>query len=156
MTVLHLLVLAVGKIKEPYLRDGVAEYAKRLRPFARLEIAEVEDEPCDGDEAGAAAREGGKLLKRILPNDYVAALDRAGEAVSSEDLAQAVQDWEMSGRRVVFVIGGSAGLGEEVLKRADRKISFSKLTFPHQLFRLILMEQVYRAFKIARGEKYHK
>lgn len=129
---------------------------KRLRPYARVEIAEVDDEPCDGDEANAMAVEGERILKRINPGDTVIALDRAGEAIASPDLAQAVRDWEMGGRRVVFVIGGSAGLSEGVLRRADRKVSFSKLTFPHQLFRLMLVEQVYRAFKIARGEKYHK
>jgi 23S rRNA (pseudouridine1915-N3)-methyltransferase len=102
------------------------------------------------------AKEGERILKRIGAGDMVIALDRQGEMLTSPDLANAVKEWEMAGRKVVFVIGGSAGLSGDVLKRADRKVSFSKLTFPHQLFRLMLVEQIYRAFKIARGEPYHK
>jgi 23S rRNA (pseudouridine1915-N3)-methyltransferase len=153
---LHIDLVAVGRVKERFLQDGIAEYTKRLRPYARIEVIEVDDEPCDGDEHNAKAKEGEKILKRVTAGDLVIALDRMGEMLSSPDLANAVRDWEMAGHKVVFVIGGSTGLSEEVLKRADRKLSFSKLTFPHQLFRLMLVEQIYRAFKIARGEKYHK
>jgi 23S rRNA (pseudouridine1915-N3)-methyltransferase len=153
---LHIDLVTVGRIKERFLQDGIAEYMKRLRPYARVEIIEVDDEPCDGDEQNAKAKEGDRILKRIAAGDWVIALDRQGEMLTSLEMATAVKEWEMSGRKVVFVIGGSAGLSEEVLRRADRKVSFSKLTFPHQLFRLMLVEQIYRAFKIARGEKYHK
>lgn len=152
---MQIRILAVGKVKENYLQRGIDEYLKRLRPYTRIEVEEVPDEPLASDLKRAPEREGERLLKRIKSEEYLIVLDRQGRMLPSEELAQMVLDWEMTGKKVVFVIGGAAGLAPEVLQRADLKLSFSKLTFPHQLFRLILVEQVYRAFKIARGEKYH-
>lgn len=151
---LSVRVIAVGKVREAYLRDGLAEYLKRLRPYAKAEIIEIPDEP-DGDPK-VMVREGEKILSRLASDEYLIALDRQGKLLSSQEFATAVLDWEMTGKKLVFIIGGSCGLADEVLKRANEKWSFSKLTFPHQLFRVMLVEQLYRAFKIARGEKYHK
>lgn len=151
---LSVRVIAVGKVREAYLRDGLAEYLKRLRPYAKAEIIEIPDEP--DEDPKAMLREGEKILSRLASDEYLIALDRQGMHLSSQEFATAVLDWEMTGKKPVFVIGGSCGLADEVLKRADENWSFSKLTFPHQLFRVMLVEQLYRAFKIARGEKYHK
>ena len=151
---LNVRLIAVGKLRESYLQEGLTEYLKRLRPYAKTEIIEIPDEP---DAAlRAKEREGEKILSRVGPEDYLIALDRQGKQLSSPEFAAAIQEWELTGKKPVFVIGGSCGLAEAVLKRANERWSFSKLTFPHQLFRLMLVEQIYRAFKIARGEKYHK
>jgi 23S rRNA (pseudouridine1915-N3)-methyltransferase len=152
---MQIRILAVGKVKEDYLQKGIAEYLKRLRPYARIEVEEVTDEPLDAGLKRAPEREGERLLKRIKDDEYLVVLDRQGRMFPSEELAQMTLDWEMTGKKVVFIIGGAAGLSSGVVQRADLKLSFSKLTFPHQLFRLILVEQIYRAFKIARGEPYH-
>lgn len=152
---LHLTILAVGKVKEEYLRQGIAEYQKRLRAYIKAEIKEVADEPL-GKELGRAKEiEGEAILKAVKDQSYLVAMDMTGRKVSSEDLAAWFGVREMEGKEVCLVIGGASGLSEKVLARAEEKLSFSLLTFPHQLFRLILMEQVYRAFKILRGEPYH-
>ena len=151
---MQIRIIAVGKVREGYIREGIAEYLKRMQPYAKMEIVEIDDAP-DGDPK-AIVKEGERILGRIDNEDTVVCLDRQGKELTSEDLAEQVKAWEMQGRRICFVIGGSNGLSPEVLKRAQLALSFSKLTFPHQLFRLMLVEQVYRAFKIARGEKYHK
>ncbi len=152
---LHLKIAAVGKIKERYLREGIAEYQKRLRPYVRLVIEEVPDEPLGKEPHKAAEVEGNRLLEKIGPAAYVAALDRQGREFSSEELASWFAAREMEGREVVLTVGGASGLSPSVLARAEEKISFSRLTFPHQLFRLLLLEQIYRAYKILRGEPYH-
>jgi 23S rRNA (pseudouridine1915-N3)-methyltransferase len=153
---LHMKIVAVGKIKERYLQEGIAEYRKRLRPYARLTIEEIPDEPLR-DDGGRRAREieGERVLARAGGSAYLVALDRGGKVYSSEKFAAWLGEREMAGKEVVFIIGGATGLAEQVLAKADACLSFSRLTFPHQLFRLLLLEQIYRGFKILRGEPYH-
>jgi 23S rRNA (pseudouridine1915-N3)-methyltransferase len=154
-------IIAVGKLKEQYWVAAQAEYLKRLRPYMKLELKEVADLPCP-DGAGAAqeeqVRQGEAALieNLILPKSFLAVLDIQGKVMSSPELAQFLTEQEMSGRELTFVIGGSLGLAEELRKKADFGWSFSQLTFPHQLFRIMLLEQLYRAGKIRRGEPYHK
>jgi 23S rRNA (pseudouridine1915-N3)-methyltransferase len=160
--VLQIKILAVGKIKENYLKEGLKEYAKRLGGYIRLEIIEVEDEPCSerasaADEARVKQKEAEKVLKLISPQDYVVLLDLLGKELSSPELSALLDEKGLAGQsRITFVIGGSLGAADEIQKRADYRWSFSKLTFPHQMIRLILLEQIYRACKISKGETYHK
>jgi 23S rRNA (pseudouridine1915-N3)-methyltransferase len=155
-------VLAVGKLKEQYLVEGIEEYSKRLGRYERLEIVELRaesfSEPLSAKEVEEILRrEGERILKEIKPRSFLVALDRGGRALSSEELAEEIQRAALAGSsQLVFVIGGSLGLDERVLKRADLVLSFSKFTFPHQLMRLILLEQIYRAFTILNNERYHK
>ncbi|NPV54126.1 MAG: 23S rRNA (pseudouridine(1915)-N(3))-methyltransferase RlmH [Firmicutes bacterium] len=155
-------VIAVGKLKERYLSEGVEEYLKRLRPYARVEIVEVAEEPLGksaspADETLARQREAGRIFDHIRPHSYCIALDREGVALSSEELSAALEKAMLSGMSdIAFVIGGSTGLATEVINKADMRLSFSRMTFPHGLMRVILLEQIYRAFKILRGETYHK
>ena len=155
-------VISVGKIKEKYLRDAVAEYVKRLSRYCRLEMIEVADEKTP-DQAGEAAeeairaKEGERLLKYIREDMYVITLEISGKMLTSEEFAEKIETLGIQGKSsIAFVIGGSIGLGKEVLKRSDLALSFSKMTFPHQLMRVILLEQVYRAYRIINGEPYHK
>jgi 23S rRNA (pseudouridine1915-N3)-methyltransferase len=154
-------IIAVGKLKEKYWRDAAAEYLKRLQPYARITITELPDEqvPAQASSAEIAAikeKEAQKIISAINDNHYVIALDPAGERISSEGLAAAFDSLAVRGHsRITFIIGGAAGLAPSVIERADRKLSFSDLTFTHQMIRIILLEQIYRAFKISRGEKYH-
>ena len=155
-------VISVGKIKEKYLRDAVAEYVKRLSRYCRLEMIEVADEKTP-DQAGEAAeeairaKEGERLLKYIREDMYVITLEISGKMLTSEEFAEKIETLGIQGNSsIAFVIGGSIGLGKEVLKRSDLALSFSKMTFPHQLMRVILLEQVYRAYRIINGEPYHK
>ncbi|MDR1531823.1 MAG: 23S rRNA (pseudouridine(1915)-N(3))-methyltransferase RlmH [Clostridiales bacterium] len=155
---MRILVLAVGKLKERCWKEACGEYVKRLSGFAALETAEVADEwNADKDVALALTRESERIMQRLRPRDYVAALCVDGAAMSSEGFAAFVEESVLQAReRLVFIIGGSHGLGGAVIKRADARLSFSPLTFPHQLTRVILLEQLYRAFKIIRKEPYHK
>lgn len=159
---MNIQIVAVGKLKEKYLVAGIAEYLKRLGPYAKVQIMEVPDEKAPdsmsaAEEEQVRAREGEKILSHIKEDTYVIALAIGGAMWSSEELAGQLGSLGTYGRsNVAFVIGGSNGLSEAVLKRADQKLSFGKVTYPHQLMRLILVEQVYRAFKINRGEPYHK
>ncbi|CCO08361.1 23S rRNA (pseudouridine(1915)-N(3))-methyltransferase RlmH [Desulforamulus hydrothermalis] len=155
-------ILAVGKLKEKYLEAGIQEYLKRLTPYARLDIVEVPDESC-ADHAAAAEedrvrrKEAGRLLKRMRPGTFLIVLDPRGRLYTSEEMAQQLQALALKGRSdVTFIIGGSLGLAPEILQRADITLSFSKLIFPHQLMRLMLLEQIYRWFKIIKNEPYHK
>lgn len=159
---MKITVLAVGKIKERFYTDAVSEYAKRLSRYCRLEIVEVADEKTP-DGAGEAMerkikeKEGERLLSHIKDNMYVIALAIEGKARSSEELSGRLDNLGLQGNSdIAFVIGGSLGLSEAVLKRADEALSFSRMTFPHQLMRVILLEQIYRSFKIQHGEPYHK
>ena len=155
-------ILCVGKMKEKFYAAACAEYQKRLTGKAKVEIVEVPDEkapetlsPAQEDQVRAA--EGRRLLAKIAPEDYVIALAIDGKSFSSEAFAQKLSDLMSGGKsRIDFVIGGSIGLSPEVLRRADLKLSFSSFTFCHQLMRVILLEQVYRALKILAGEPYHK
>lgn len=155
-------IVCVGKIKEKYLKLGIDEFKKRLSKYCKLEIIELEDETApenlsDKEMLIIKEKEGKKILSKIKDNSYVIALAIDGKNLSSEELAQTINKLGVRGvSNITFVIGGSLGLSDEVLSRADYKLSFSKMTFPHQLMRLILLEQVYRAYRINNGEPYHK
>lgn len=159
---MNIQIVAVGKLKEAYLVQGIAEYVKRLGPYAKMHLVEVPDEKAPesmsaAEEAQVKQREGERLLAQLRSDAFVVALAIDGRTLSSEELSRQLQDLATYGRsHVAFVIGGSLGLAPEVLARADLKLSFGRMTLPHQLMRLVLVEQVYRAFKIARGEPYHK
>jgi len=155
-------VIAVGKIKENFLREGIAEYEKRLKPLIRLNILELADEkrpthPSPAQEDAAKGVEGRRIIAAIPPGSFAAALDVGGEHWSSEDLARALDKWEMAGQNyITLIIGGDLGLSDEVLSSCPLRLSLSPMTFTHQMARMILLEQVYRAVKINRGEPYHK
>lgn len=154
-------VLCVGRLKEKWQKDGCAEYLKRLSRYGRVEVIEVDDQPEPAHPSEILNKkvmdaEGQALLKRIRPNDFVIALCIRAQAPDSEGLSRLIEGWSMQGRRLVFVIGGSLGLSEAVIARADQKLSFSNLTFPHPLMRVVLLEQLYRAERIRTGERYHK
>ena len=155
-------IVCVGKIKEKYLKDGIAEYSKRLSRYCKLDIIEVPDEKTpDGAsmivEEQIKNIEGDKIMKHIREDDYVIALAIDGKMLDSVELSNKMEHLAVSGvSHLVFVIGGSLGLADEVLKRADYTLSFSKMTFPHQLMRMILLEQIYRGYRIMKHEPYHK
>lgn len=159
---MKITILCVGKVKEKFYRDAIGEYQKRLSRYCKLEIVEVADEKTpDGAseivENQIKEKEGNRILSKIREEDYVIALAIDGEMQDSVELSKNIQQLGVRGKSsIVFVIGGSLGLSEEVLKRADEKLSFSKMTFPHQLMRVILLEQVYRSYRIMNGEPYHK
>ena len=153
---MKITILTVGKIKEKYLRDAIAEYSKRLSRYAKLEIIEVADEKTPDNasetvETNIKNKEAERLLKYIRDDAYLITLEIKGKQLTSEELAQKIDT-----SHIIFVIGGSLGLGEEVLKRSNYALSFSKMTFPHQLMRVILLEQIYRSYRINCGEPYHK
>lgn len=159
---MKITIVAVGKIKEKYWKDAISEYSKRLGAYCDLKIIEVADEKTP-DQASQAveevirAKEGERILKHLKEDMYVITLEISGQMLASESLAKKIEDLGIQGKSsIAFVIGGSIGLGKEVLLRSDYALSFSKMTFPHQLMRVILLEQVYRGFKIQRGEPYHK
>lgn len=159
---MKITIVAVGKIKEKYWKDAISEYSKRLGAYCDLKIIEVADEKTP-DQASQAAeevirdKEGERILKHLKDDMYVITLEISGQMLTSESLAKKIEDLGIQGKSsIAFVIGGSIGLGKEVLRRSDYALSFSKMTFPHQLMRVILLEQVYRGFKIQRGEPYHK
>lgn len=154
-------LICVGRLKERYWRDAACEYEKRLTRFGRFEEIEIPDlpEPANSSEAVEAqirAKEGRAILQKIRDDDIVVALCIDGKQLDSVGLSGMLQKLTDTGRRVVFVIGGSLGLSPEVVARAQHRLSFSPMTFPHQLARVMLLEQVYRALKISAGEKYHK
>lgn len=159
---MHITLITVGKIKEKYLRDGISEYLKRLQAYAKVDIIELADEkePYNAslaEELQIKAKEGERIKAKIKPDDYVIALAIDGISVDSPGLARKIESLANQGKsNVVFIIGGSLGLDDSILQRADYKLSFSALTFPHQLMRLILLEQIYRSFRIIKGEPYHK
>ena len=155
-------LICVGKLKEKYLKDAISEYSKRLSRFCNLEIKEVSDEKTKenmstAEETLIKDKEGERITSLIKPDDYVVTLEIEGEMLSSPGLSEKMSGLFISGvSKMTFVIGGSVGLSDDVIKRADYHLSFSKMTFPHQLMRVILLEQIYRSFKIAAGEPYHK
>lgn len=155
-------LICVGKLKEKYLSDGMNEYLKRLSAYAQVEVVEVADEKIP-DNASLAqemlvkAKEGRRILDKVKQEDYVILLDVKGQEIDSEQFADRIEDCMINGKSTIdFIIGGSLGHGDEVLSRANLRVSFSQMTFPHQLMRLILVEQIYRAFKIIKHETYHK
>ncbi|MDF9410397.1 23S rRNA (pseudouridine(1915)-N(3))-methyltransferase RlmH [Brevibacillus laterosporus] len=159
---MQITIITVGKLKEKYLKEGIAEYVKRLSAYCKLNVVEVNDEKAPEELSATEMeqvkrKEGERILAHIKQDHYVIALAIEGQMWSSEKLSSEMDKLALHGRsQVEFVIGGSLGLADEVLKRADAKLSFSKMTFPHQLMRLVLVEQIYRAFRISRGEPYHK
>jgi len=155
-------VIAVGKLKEKYLKEGINEYSKRLSRFCELEMIEVNDEqaPDNGSslqEEQVKKKEAERVIKRIKPGSVLIILDVRGEKLNSSDFADRLNSFFISGKsHITFVIGGSLGIDKELLSMADLRLSLSDMTFPHQLTRLILLEQVFRAFKIMNNETYHK
>ena len=155
-------IVCVGRIKEKFFTDAIAEYTKRMGKFSEVEIVEVSDEKTDEkasetDRQIVLSKEGERLLKHIGDRDHVFILDIKGKKLSSEAFAQKIKDVLLSGSNTItFVIGGSLGLSDAVKARGDYSLSFSDMTFPHQLMRVILLEQIYRTFKINAGEPYHK
>lgn len=155
-------ILCVGKLKEKYFKQGIEEYIKRLGPYANVSVIEVADEKAPESLSQAEIEqvktaEGERLLKKLPDNAYAAALAIQGRQMASEAFAEKIRELATYGHsHIAFIIGGSNGLSSAVLHRADFQLSFSKFTFPHQLMRLILTEQIYRAFKIIKGEPYHK
>lgn len=159
---MNINVVCIGKLKEKYWSEAVAEYAKRLRAYCSLEITELKEARLP-DRSGAAEEEavktaeGRDILSHLRKEQYVITLEVQGNSLSSEGLAEKLEKLGLEGKSdVAFVIGGSLGLSAEVSARADYKLSFSAMTFPHQMMRVFLLEQIYRSFKINRGETYHK
>jgi 23S rRNA (pseudouridine1915-N3)-methyltransferase len=149
-------IAAVGRLKEPHWRAACDEYLKRLRPYATVEIAEAADRDISADPTRAMATEGADLLRSIPEGSWVIALDLRGKESTSEQFSAHIADLMVRGRSdVTFVIGGSAGLSPDVLARADETMALSRMTLPHQLARVVLVEQIYRAFRIMRNEPYH-
>lgn len=149
-------IAAVGRLKEPHWRAAADEYLKRLRPYATVEVVEVADRDISGDAARATAAEGADLLRAVPDGSLAVALDVSGAERSSEELSAWLARAMVDGASdVTFLVGGSAGLSPAVLARADERLSLSRMTFPHQLARVVLLEQVYRAFRIMRNEPYH-
>lgn len=159
---MRITVITVGKIKEKYLKDAIAEYSKRLSKYCKLDIVEVADEKTP-DQASQAVedairdKEAERIMKHIKDDMYVITLEIGGKMLSSEELSERIERLVIQGKSdIAFVIGGSIGLGKDVLKRSNYALSFSKMTFPHQLMRVILLEQIYRSYRIMKGEPYHK
>ena len=146
-------IICVGKIKEKYFASAIEEYSKRISRYTNLEIIEVPDEALEGT---ALKKEGERILSKIKDSDYVITLEIEGNFLSSLEFARKIDNTFNCNKNLTFVIGGSYGLDEAVKRRSDYRLSFSKFTFPHQLFRVLLFEQIYRAFKINRNENYHK
>lgn len=159
---MNITIIAIGKLKEKYWKDAVAEYSKRLGAYCSLSIIELRESPLranpsPADEQAVKDSEGEAILARIKKNDYVITLEITGKRLDSIQLSKKIDDLGISGHSsIVFVIGGSLGLSGGVSSRADLKLSFSAMTFPHQMMRVILLEQIYRSFKIIRHETYHK
>lgn len=159
---MNITILCVGQIKEKYFRDAIAEYQKRLSRYCKLQMIEVADEKTRENASEAEndlirKKEGERLLKHIKDSDYCITLEIDGRMLTSEGLSKEIDRLGLAGKSsLVFVIGGSIGLDTAVLKRSDYALSFSKMTFPHQLMRVILLEQIYRSYRIMRGEPYHK
>ena len=154
-------VVCIGKLKDAYLRDGVAEFVKRMRPYGGITITELNeskigDKPSDADRKQVVVEEGERLLKNVPKNAYTVLLDVYGKTMSSEDLAKTVTKLEVDGvSDMAFIVGGAFGVSDELRRSVNYKLSFSPMTFTHQMVRLLLVEQIYRASKINRNEPYH-
>lgn len=154
-------IICVGKLKESYLRDAIDEYSKRMRTLCRLSIIELPEERASDDPSAAEigrviSAESERIMQKLGKGDYVIAMCVEGRNISSEELSAKLEDISMRSSTVDLIIGGSWGLSDELKSRADFKLSMGKMTFPHQLCRVMLLEQVYRAFQISKGTKYHK
>jgi 23S rRNA (pseudouridine1915-N3)-methyltransferase len=158
----NITIVSVGKLKEKYLKMGIDEYVKRLGGYAKMDVIEVPDEKApeqlsDAEMEIVKKKEGERILSKLSPDTYVIALAINGKMKSSEEMAADIESLMTYGKsKIAFVIGGSLGLHDDVLKRADEKQSFGKMTLPHQLMKLVLIEQIYRSFRIMKGEPYHK
>lgn len=148
-------IICVGKIKEKYIKDAITDYSSRIKKYTNLEIKEVMDEKID-DFKVTKKKEADRILNQIKDKDYVILLDVCAKEYTSLEFAKVMNDTFITNSNVTFVIGGSLGFDDSVLKRANKRISFSKMTFPHQLFRVLLLEQIYRTYKINNNENYHK
>ena len=159
---MNISIIAVGKLKEKYLKEAISEYSKRLGRYCKFEIIELQDEKTpdnasEREEELIKEKEGKSILSKTKDNAYVIAMDLNGKQLTSVEFAKFISDCGIKGNsNLVFVIGGSLGLSQEVIKRADYKLCFSKMTFPHQLFRVMLLEQIYRGYRINNNEPYHK
>jgi len=159
---MRIRIILVGKLRERYLCEGVCGYLKRLRPYASIKLVELQDEPVpeafsEKQLASARQAEAERILRTITDNEYVVALDIRGTQMSSEELSRWVQERALYGdSSLAFVIGGTTGLAPEILSRAQLRLSMGPMTFPHQFMPMLIAEQLYRAFKIARGEPYHR
>lgn len=159
---MNIKIIAVGKIKEKYIKEGINEFSKRLSRYSKLQIIEVNDEKAPENLSkkemeNIKQKEGKKIISKIPKNSLIISLEIKGKMIDSEELSKKMEDIMIDGTNdITFVIGGSLGLSREVSDMSNFKLSFSKMTFPHQLMRLILMEQVYRAFRIMKKEPYHK
>ena len=159
---MKITIITVGKIKEKYLKDAIAEYTKRLSKYCKLEIVEVADEKTPDNasevvEEQIRSKEAERILKYVKDDAYMVTLEINGKQLTSEELAEKVEKLGVQGTsHIAFIIGGSIGLGKEVLAKSNYALSFSKMTFPHQLMRVILLEQIYRSYRIINGEPYHK
>lgn len=159
---MKITIITVGKLKEKYLKDAIAEYSKRLSKYCKLEIVEVADEKTPENasevvEDAIRSKEAERILKYVKEDAFVMTLEIAGKQLTSEEFADKIEQLGVRGTsHIIFIIGGSIGLGKEVLAKSDFALSFSKMTFPHQLMRVILLEQVYRSYRIISGEPYHK
>lgn len=159
---MKITIISVGKIKEKYLKDAVCEYEKRLSRYCRLEIIEVDDEKTpDGastaEESNIKLKEAERILKYVKEDSYIITLEISGKMYDSVEFARKLANLGIQGEgHIQFIIGGSLGLHDKVCSRADMALSFSKMTFPHQLMRVILLEQIYRSYRINNGEPYHK
>ncbi|MGF9892754.1 23S rRNA (pseudouridine(1915)-N(3))-methyltransferase RlmH [Priestia megaterium] len=159
---MNISIITIGKLKEKYLKQGIQEYLKRLSSYAKVEIIELADEKApenlsESEMEQVKQKEGERILAKISDDTHVIALAINGKQKSSEELAKEIDSLATYGKsKIAFVIGGSLGLSNEVMKRSNAALSFSKMTFPHQLMRLVLVEQIYRAFRIIRNEPYHK
>ncbi|WP_226668690.1 23S rRNA (pseudouridine(1915)-N(3))-methyltransferase RlmH [Metabacillus litoralis] len=159
---MNISIITIGKLKEKYLKQGIDEYLKRLSAYAKLDIIELADEKApenlsETEMEIVKEKEGERILSKISDDTHVIALAIEGKMKTSEQLAKEIDQLATYGKsKIAIIIGGSLGLSQQVMKRANDTLSFSKMTFPHQLMRLILLEQVYRAFRINRGEPYHK
>lgn len=148
-------IICVGKIKEKYLKEAIEDYIKRIRKYTSIEIIELKDEDYQDTKKNIKV-EGENILKHINTKDYIIALEINGEQISSPLFAEKITKININYPNICFIIGGSNGLSEEIIKKAQYSLSFSKMTFPHQLFRVILLEQIYRTYKINNNESYHK
>ncbi|MBR0597705.1 23S rRNA (pseudouridine(1915)-N(3))-methyltransferase RlmH [Sinanaerobacter chloroacetimidivorans] len=159
---MNIHIICIGKLKEDYWTNAIKEYSKRLSKYCTLLISELKEEkspdnPSQAEELAIKEAEGRRILKQIKKDSYVIALEIQGKQLTSEELSEKIQELGVSGKSdISFIIGGSIGLSQEVLSRADFRLSFSKMTFPHQMMRVVLLEQIYRSFKIIKKESYHK
>lgn len=158
---LNISIICVGKLKETYLKDALAEYSKRLQKYCNLTITELQDEKLpnklnDSIIQEIKTKECNKMIQNIKKDSYVFCLDLKGKEFSSKEFSKKLEDIALNeNSHITFIIGGTLGLNEDILKMANEKICFSKMTFPHQLIRVFLLEQLFRAFKISKGETYH-